>query len=291
MSSTLAKARGKNRVAGVVVIAAVALFLLPIIWFASTSLKESNLTFQLPPAWFFDPTLDHYGNVVGISKPVESLWQSAQIPNFMGALLNSVVIAVGSTVFSMILGTLAAFGFARFRVRWENSLLLGYLLIRMVPGVSLVLPLYQLFGMLHLNDTYVGVIIAESTFQVPFVVWMMTGFIRQVPPELEESGMVDGLGRLSAMLRITVPLITPGLFATVIFIFVQSWNEFLYPLVLTSRNTQTLPIAIIGFIADGTTFWGEMAAAGMLVMVPVILFSVMAQRYIVAGATAGAVKG
>jgi multiple sugar transport system permease protein len=134
-------------------------------------------------------------------------------------------------------------------------------------------------------------IIAESTFQVPFVVWMMTGFIRQVPAELEESAMVDGLSRPLAMLRITVPLITPGLFATVIFNFVQAWNDFLYPLVLTSQNTQTLPVAIIGFIADGNIFWGEMAAAGMLVLLPVILFSMLAQRYIVAGATAGAVKG
>ena len=277
--------------AGPVATIVVLLFMAPIVWFASTSLKQSGLTYQLPPAWLFQPTAEHYGNVVGISKPLESLWQAGQIPNFSGAFLNSVIIAVGSTVLSTCLGTLAAFGFARFRIRWENAFLLGYLLIRMVPAVSLVLPLYQLFRILGLNDTYVGLIIAESTFQVPFVVWMMTGFIRQVPAELEESAMVDGLSRPRAMLRITVPLITPGLFATVIFNFVQAWNDFLYPLVLTSQNTQTLPVAIIGFIAEGNIFWGEMAAAGMLVLLPVILFSMLAQRYIVAGATAGAVKG
>lgn len=277
--------------AGPVATIVVLLFMAPIVWFASTSLKQSSLTYQLPPAWLFQPTTEHYGNVVGISKPLESLWQAGQIPNFSGAFLNSVIIAVGSTLLSTCLGTLAAFGFARFRIRWENAFLLGYLLIRMVPAVSLVLPLYQLFRILGLNDTYVGLIIAESTFQVPFVVWMMTGFIRQVPAELEESAMVDGLSRPRAMLRITVPLITPGLFATVIFNFVQAWNDFLYPLVLTSQNTQTLPVAIIGFIAEGNIFWGEMAAAGMLVLLPVILFSMLAQRYIVAGATAGAVKG
>ena len=269
----------------------VLMFMAPIVWFAATSLKQSGLTYQLPPAWLFQPTAEHYGNVVGLSKPLESLWQAGQIPNFSGAFLNSVIIAVGSTLLSTCLGTLAAFGFARFRIRWENAFLLGYLLIRMVPAVSLVLPLYQLFRILGLNDTYAGLIIAESTFQVPFVVWMMTGFIRQVPAELEESAMVDGLSRPRAMLRITVPLITPGLFATVIFNFVQAWNDFLYPLVLTSQNTQTLPVAIIGFIAEGNIFWGEMAAAGMLVLLPVILFSMLAQRYIVAGATAGAVKG
>ena len=283
--------RKRRSLAGPITVVVVLFFMAPIAWFASTSLKQSGLTFQLPPAWFFEPTLEHYGNVVGISKPLETLWQAGQIPNFMGALLNSLVIAVGSTLLSTFLGTVAAFGFARFRIRWENAFLLGYLLIRMVPAVSLVLPLYQLFRILELNDTYLGMIIAESTFQVPFVVWMMTGFIRQVPAELEESAMVDGLSRPLAMLRITVPLITPGLFATVIFNFVQAWNDFLYPLVLTSQNTQTLPFAIIGFIADGNIFWGEMAAAGMLVLLPVILFSMLAQRYIVAGATAGAVKG
>ena len=103
--------------------------------------------------------------------------------------------------------------------------------------------------------------------------------------------MVDGLNRVSAMMRITLPLITSGLFATVVFNFVQTWNDFLYPLVLTSQNTQTLPVAIIGFIAEGNIFWGEMAGAGMLVILPVVFFSMLAQRYIVSGATAGAVKG
>ena len=291
MPATPRTARKKRSFAGVIAVVTVVTFMLPILWFISTSLKERGLTFQIPPAWFFQPTLEHYENVVGIAAPLTSLWQSGQIDNFMGAFLNSVIIAVGSTVLSTILGTIAAFGFARFKIRFENAFLMGYLLIRMVPAVSLVLPLYQLFGMLGLNDTYLGMIIAESTFQVPFVVWMMTGFIRQVPASLEESAMVDGLSRPQAMLRITVPLIAPGLFATVVFNFVQAWNDFLYPLVLTSQNTQTLPVAIIGFIADGNIFWGEMAAAGMLVVIPVILFSMLAQRYIVAGATAGAVKG
>ena len=269
----------------------VTLFLLPVLWFVTTSLKEGNQTFQIPPAWLFAPTPDHYLNVVGLGKPLESLWQAGQIPNFSGAFVNSIVIATGSTALSTFLGTLAAFGFARFHIRAASSFLLAYLLIRMVPAVSLVLPLYQLFTKLSLNDTYLGMIIAESTFQVPFVVWMMTGFISQIPAELEESAMVDGLTRPRAMLRITLPLIVPGLFATVIFNFVQSWNDFLYPLVLTSQETQTLPVAIIGFIADGNIFWGEMAAAGTLVVIPVILLSMAAQKYIVAGASAGAVKG
>ncbi|TAM86125.1 MAG: carbohydrate ABC transporter permease [Candidimonas sp.] len=276
---------------GVVITVALLLSLLPVIWFFLTSLKVRNETFQIPPTWFFSPTIDHYRNVLGLGEKLTSLYQSGRINDFFGAFVNSVIIAVGSTAVSTFLGTIAAFGFARFRIKWENMLLAAYLLIRMVPAVSLVLPLYRLFSFIGLNDTYTGMIIAESTFQVPFVVWMMTGFIRQVPASLEESGMVDGLTRFGAMMRITLPLITSGLFATVIFNFVQAWNDFLYPLVLTSQHTQTLPVTIIGFIADGNIFWGEMAAAGILVVIPVLIFSMLAQRYVLAGATAGAVKG
>jgi len=279
--------RASTVVVGAVVIGS----MLPVLWFLATSLKPRDLTFQIPPAWIFEPTLEHYRNVLGLGGAMTGLFQSPAISNFGGAFINSTIIAVGATVLSTFLGTVAAFGFARFKIRWENAFLVGYLLIRMVPAVSLVLPLYQVFSKVGLNDTYIGMIIAESTFQVPFVVWMMIGFIRQVPAELEESAMVDGLNRVSAMMRITLPLITSGLFATVVFNFVQTWNDFLYPLVLTSQNTQTLPVAIIGFIAEGNIFWGEMAGAGMLVILPVVFFSMLAQRYIVSGATAGAVKG
>ncbi|HXE18166.1 carbohydrate ABC transporter permease [Castellaniella sp. UC4442_H9] len=281
----------RRRIPLAVICIALVLALAPVVWFLLTSLKDRSETFQIPPAWFFTPTLDHYKNVMGLGGKLTSLYQAGRIDNFFDAGINSIVIAVGSTLLSTFLGTIAAFGFARFRIKWENALLAAYLLIRMVPAVSLVLPLYRLFGFLGLNDTYAGMIIAESTFQVPFVVWMMTGFIRQVPASLEESGMIDGLGRFGAMMRITLPLISSGLFATVIFNFVQAWNDFLYPLVLTSQRTQTLPVTIIGFIADGNIFWGEMAAAGILVVLPVLLFSMLAQRYVLAGATAGAVKG
>ncbi|TAN27765.1 MAG: carbohydrate ABC transporter permease [Castellaniella sp.] len=281
----------RRRVPLIVICIALVFSLAPVVWFLLTSLKDRSETFQIPPAWFFTPTLDHYKNVMGFGGKLTSLYQAGRIDNFFDAAVNSIVIAVGSTLLSTFLGTIAAFGFARFRIKWENALLAAYLLIRMVPAVSLVLPLYRLFGFLGLNDTYTGMIIAESTFQVPFVVWMMTGFIRQVPASLEESGMIDGLGRFGAMMRITLPLISSGLFATVVFNFVQAWNDFLYPLVLTSQHTQTLPVTIIGFIADGNIFWGEMAAAGILVVLPVLLFSMLAQRYVLAGATAGAVKG
>jgi len=208
----------RRRIPLVVICVALALSLAPVVWFLLTSLKDRSETFQIPPAWFFTPTLDHYKNVMGFGGKLTSLYQAGRIDNFFQAGINSVVIAVGSTLLSTFLGTIAAFGFARFRIKWENALLAAYLLIRMVPAVSLVLPLYRLFGFLGLNDTYTGMIIAESTFQVPFVVWMMTGFIRQVPASLEESGMIDGLGRFGAMMRITLPLIflTLGLFSILI---------------------------------------------------------------------------
>ncbi len=283
--------RHRHILVHVVLWSIVGMTLLPLIWFFLTSLKSTNETFQIPPAWFFSPTLDHYRNVLGMGGEIVSSFQGGSVSNIGKGFVNSTIIAVGATGLSTVLGTIAAFGFARFTIRGEHYLLGLYLLIRMVPAVSMVLPLYHIFSMAGLNDTYIGVIIAESTFQVPFVVWMMTGFIRQIPASLEESAMMDGMNRLSAMVRITLPLASAGLFATVIFNFVQVWNDFLYPLVLTSQSTQTLPVMIIGFIANGNIFWGEMAAAGILIILPVVLISLVAQKYVLAGATAGAIKG
>ena len=253
-------------------------FFLPIAWAVLMSLKTQVDALSMPPKWWFVPTLENYLTV----------WQDGRFATYAR---NSVVIAVSATGIGMILGVPAAYALARFRVRGQKAILLGILSTRMMPPVAFVIPFFILFTRLSLRDTPQAVIIMHVSFILGFVIWMMRSYFRDVPRELEEAARVDGCNDYQAFWRVVLPIATPGLATSAIFAFIFSWNEFLYAMVLTTMKAKTLPLGIYNWIAYEEIMWGELTAAAVIAMIPVVIFYFFIQRAFVRGLTMGAVKG
>jgi multiple sugar transport system permease protein len=262
----------------------IALFLIwtlgPIYWMVATSFKSGSQLFTWPPTYVpWQPTFENYREAFG-QRP---LWTYVR---------NSAVVAAVSTPLSVSLASLAAFGFSRYRFRGRSTLLFMILAVRMLPGLIVALPLFLIFRDLHLVDSLWGLIIAYTVFNLPFNIWLLQAFFAEVPRELEDAAVVDGCSPLRLFFGIMVPLAAPGLVASAILCMLLAWNEFGFALILTyTLDSQTLPIAIAGLSSDRGTYFGAMAAAGTLAMLPVFAFAVFIQRYLVQGLTAGAVKG
>lgn len=260
------------------VLLAVFLSLAPIVYLFITSFKEPDLTFAVPPVWVFAPTAQNYNEVLSTT-------------NFSKYFMNSVSIALITVAIAIFLGSLAAYGFSRFRFRGNFWLKMGALVPQMLPPIVLVVPLYVLFNRLDWIDTRQALIVSYLTFTIPLSIWMMTGFFDDVPIELEEAAMIDGCSRIGALIRVSLPLAVPGIAATAILAFIYCWNEFLYAVILTGREARTLPVIITSFMTNKSILWGRIAASGSLVLIPVIIFALLAQRYLVRGLGKGAVKG
>lgn len=250
----------------------------PIVFLLITSFKEPALTTAIPPVWIFTPTLQNYFEVVALT-------------DFQKYFLNSLIVAGGTTALALTLGTFAAYGFSRFRFRGRFWLRMSALVPQMLPPIALVVPLYVLFMRLDWIDTRQALVISYLTFTVPLSIWMMVGFFDDVPIELEEAAMIDGLSRFGALLRVNLPLVLPGMAATAVLSFIYCWNEFLYAVILTGREARTLPVTITSYMTHRAILWGRVAAAGSLVLIPVLIFALVAQRYLVRGLSGGAVKG
>lgn len=259
------------------VLLAVILSLAPLLYLFITSFKEPNLTFSLPPVWIFKPTLQNYREVLAGGE-------------FEKYFLNSLVIALSTTAIALFFGGLAAYGFSRFRFRGSFWLRMSALIPQMLPPITIIVPLYVLFNGLKLLDTRWALIISYLTFTIPLALWMMIGFFDDVPIELEEAAMIDGCTRFGALLRVSLPLVAPGLAATAILAFLYCWNEFLYAVILTGREARTLPVTITSFMTNKAILWGRIAASGSMVLVPVLVFALLAQRYLVRGLSRGAIK-
>jgi multiple sugar transport system permease protein len=261
---------------------ALLLALAPVYWMLTISLKHEVDQFAVPPKWFsFSPTLEHYADAF--------LGRS-----FGQYLANSLIVALGSTACALVLGTLAAYSLARFRLprRLDQKLALWILSTRMMPAIVTAVPLFLIMRNLRLVNTRVSLVIVYTAFNLPFVVWMMRGFFVEVPRDLEEAAMVDGDSRLGAFRRIVLPLVTPGLAATAVFCLVVSWNEFLFALVLTQTDdAMTLPVGIAGRVTQYGIQWGAMSAASVVAIVPILTFALAVQKYLVRGLSLGAVKG
>lgn len=259
------------------VIISVILSIAPIIYLLITSFKDPDIAFQIPPAWVFTPTLQNYDEVLGST-------------NFDKYFLNSIIIAISTTIIALALGTLAAYGFSRFRFRGHFWLRMSALIPQMLPPIAIIVPLYVLFSGMDWIDTRQALIISYLTFTIPLSIWMMIGFFDDVPVELEESAMIDGCSRPGALLRISLPLAVPGMAATAILAFLYCWNEFLYAVILTGRESRTLPVTITSFMTNKAVLWGRIAASGALVLIPVLIFALFAQRYLIRGLARGAIK-
>ena len=251
----------------------------PFVYLALTSFKTPLDAIAVPPAvlpsqW----TLENY--VTALSKD-----------GVMPALINSVVTAVLSTGFSLVLAVPAAYAITRYRTLSGRVFVVAALVTRMVPTIAVGVPLIETMRTLGLNDTSLGLAIAHTTISLPLSIWLMASFFEAVPDELEEAAKVDGASRLGALWRVVLPVVSGGLAVTAIFAFLASWNEFLFSLLLTSVRAQTTPIVIANFQTQFGLDWGGMTALAAIYSVPVILLTLALQRHIVAGLTLGAVKG
>lgn len=254
----------------------------PVYWMVTISLKHEVDQFAVPPRWFsFSPTLEHYADAF-VSR------------SFGQYLLNSAVVALCSTLCALVIGTLAAYALVRFRLpyRLDRRLALWILSTRMFPAIVTAVPMFLIMRDLRLLNTQLSLIIVYTAFNLPFVVWMMRGFFAELPRDLEEAALVDGDSRLGAFWRVVLPLVAPGLAATAVFCLIVSWNEFLFALVLTQTDAaMTLPVGIAGRVTQYEIRLGVMSAAGVVAMLPILVFALSVQKYLVRGLSLGAVKG
>ncbi|MEN9762362.1 MAG: hypothetical protein RI906_2188 [Pseudomonadota bacterium] len=251
------------------------LVLFPFFWLIQVSFRPNADIFGSDI--FFTPTLEHY----------RALWKG----NFPGSFINSIVSSISATALAMLLGVPAAYALSRAKFKASRGVRLWILVTRMAPPVAFTIPLFIAYKLLQLHDTRLGLVIVYLTFSLALVIWMMKPFFDAVPPQLEEAAAIDGCGTWHTFLLITLPLAAPGLAATAVICFIQAWNDFFFALILTRTNASTAPVAIVGFIQYSGWEWGRMAAAGTLVMAPVVIFAVMVRRYLVQGLAAGSVKG
>ncbi len=260
---------------GVALILVVVLF--PIVWAIMSALKSGGQAQAIPPVWIFKPKLTNY--------------VSAFVKRDFGRLLvNSVIVSLSSTTMSVLLGSLAGYGLARYPIKGNNAISMWILSIRMFPPIAAIIPFFLLYKNLGLIDTRIGLIIAYTGFNLPFAVWIMRGFFDEVPRELDEAALIDGASPLKAFTRVVLPLAAPGLVATAIFAMIFSWNEFMFALILSRSRSQTMPVGVMGFITHRGVIWGEIMAAASVIMLPMVAFTLIAQKYLVRGLTFGAVK-
>ena len=253
------------------------LFLFPVYWLATISFKTPAEIFASPPVWW--PESLQLANYAVLFKDGDAV-----------TVWNSLVLASVSTVIAMVLGTMCAYSIARFRT--GGNLFSDWLLSnRMIPPIVIVFPVFLLFVRVGLVDSFAGLILLYTAFNLPYVVWMMRGYIQDIPLELEESAMVDGCTRWQVFVRVVWPMARGGLFATAVFTFVFAWNEFIFALVLTRNEVTTFPVQVTHYFGGQSNFWAKIAAMSVLGTVPIFIAVAIMQRYLVRGISLGAVKG
>lgn len=256
-------------------------FLAPIVWMVLTSFKTQAEVFATPPVLI--PANFDFRNYVGAlaAPPLGS--------DALAAIWDSTVVSVVAAVVSVAIGSLAAYSIARYKTGGQHFAF-WILSTRMFPPIAVALPMFLIFRDLKLLDTHLALIIANTVFNLPFAIWLLKGFIEDIPKELDESATLDGATPFGTFWRIILPLIGPGLVAATLFCFIFTWNEFMFALLLTRREVFPLTVMIPSLVGGHEILWGQIAAAGTVAIVPGILLAIFLQRYIVRGLTLGAVK-
>ena len=249
----------------------------PVLWIGLTSFKPRTAIFSVPPKLLFAPTLEHYQTALATQ-------------GILPSIRNSLLIATASTLLALVVAVPAGYGYARLRFRGRGQLAFYTLFTNMAPPIGLLIPYFFFLNRLRLMDTYVGLIAVYLTFSVPFAIWLMITYFQDLPSELEEAAAVDGAGRLATLVRIILPQVRGGIAVTAVFSFINAWNEFLYAAVLTGNATRVATVALFGFLSTEENLWGPFAATGVMIMGPVILVALVAQRQIVHGLTLGAMR-
>ena len=261
-------------------ICSLAIMLFPIYWMLNTALKPSSEVFQYPPSffssnWSFDAFF--------------RLFETRPIGRYF---VNSFIVASGTTLLCLALASLAAYGLTRFSVRIEPLIILSLLFIKMLPEALLVVPFYQLIADARMLNSYISLVLVYSSFGLPFAVWLLIGFFRAIPRELDEAAIVDGANRLQVFAIVILPLARPGIVAVAMITFLTAWNAYLWALVLTTDPSMyLLPVGIATLKGEYQVQWNELMAAAVIAVLPVLAIYSVLERYLVAGITAGAVKG
>lgn len=260
----------------IAIIAAI-ITIFPLYWTLITSFKTYQEAFAQPPRFFSRVTLENY---------IAFLQQN----DILLYLKNSVIISVVSVVVPMILGLFASYTVTRSSLPGKEGFSMFMLMSRFIPPVSTLIPTYLLFRRFGLYDTVWGLILLNSATNIPYVVWMMRGFIQDVPLSIEESAWLDGAGRLRTFFSIVLPMCRPGIAATAVLSFCFSWNEFLFAMNLTSRNAKTLPLAMMSYMGEAGNEWQMMATAGIVILLPTIIFTTLTHKNLGSGMSFGSVK-
>src|SRR3954471_12122537 len=268
------RARNRLRLGDGTTLVLLVLLLFPFIWLVQMSFRPNTdiLGYELA----FTPTLAHY----------RALWTGA----FPGSFVNSLVSSTASTLLALVIGVPAAYSLSRAGFRSSRRIALWILATRMAPPIAFTIPFFLAYRFLGLSDTLTGLVLVYLTFNLALVIWMMKPYFDSVPRELEERAWIEGRGIWAAFRRVALPLSSPGLAATAVICFILSWNAFFYALILTRTQASTAPVAIVNFIQYTGWEWGRIAAAGTLVMLPVVAFSILVRNYLVRGLAAGGVK-
>jgi multiple sugar transport system permease protein len=257
-----------------VLVAIVAAFFFPFLWVIFTALQTAESAGEIPPNFLFTPTLDNFRQVFEEAEFISSLW-------------NSTIVVLLTLAANLIISMPAAYIIARHRRQW---LMFIIMFLQTAPFIVLLLPWYIIFKQLGLYDTYIGLVLSNLTFMIPFTVWLMLGFFEDIPLEVEEAAWLDGCSQLGTFIRIVLPLVKGGIITICTLGFMFSWNIFLFPLVLAGYKTKTLPVMVYGFMADNQLDFGPLAAAAVLITLPVIAFVMINQKYLREGIALGGRK-
>ena len=255
----------------------VVVFVFPVYWLFIISFKTPDEIFAFPPVWY--PESIQFANYKVLFKDGDA-----------ATVGNSLILATVSTFFAMILGTIAAYSLVRFKTGGEN-LAVWIISQRMMPPVAIVFPVFLLYVWLGWVDSYTGLIVLYTAFSLPYVIWMMRGYIEDIPLELEESALVDGCTRWEVLWKVVLPMARSGLFATAVFTFIFAWNDFLFALVLTRTEVTTYTVQVTHYFGGQSNFWAKIAAMSVLGTIPVFITVAIMQRFLVRGISMGAVKG
>ena len=260
-------------------IAFAAAWLFPIVWSVLNSFKTEQDILAYPPKLFFSPSLAAYKAVLfGSSSILPNLW-------------SSLVISLGTTVLTMGTAVPAAYALARLRLRGKRVTGFYVLATQMLPPVGIIIPYFLILRNIGWIDTYEGIILVYLSFSLPFAIWLLVSYFEDIPFEMEEAAYLDGANRLQALRRIIIPQVKGGIAVTIVFVFLNAWNEFLFAVVLSGNTVRPVTIAMFNFVSIEQTLWAQLAAVSVLAMLPVILLGIIAQKNIVKGLTVGAVKG
>jgi multiple sugar transport system permease protein len=313
---TSPRQRALHRVAIAAILVVTIIFLAPIYWIGSTAFKSRQVATSVPPTVLFQPVLDPFIKLftkrVQLTTPVDpAVYEAApwwekriydggerilrvgpniQLSQFPDRFLNSLIVAVVSTFLAVAIGTFTAYGFSRFKIKGEQDWLFFILSTRMLPPIVVAIPMYLMYRTVGLNDTHLGLILLYTAFNLSFSVWLMKGFMDEIPREYEEAALIDGYSRLQAFFRVVVPEATTGMAATAVFCFITAWNEYAFALILTNRRAQTAPPFIPSQIGSGVIDWTVIAAGTFLFLLPVAIFTFLLRNHLLRGVTFGAIR-